>query len=306
MARTLLADSDTIVGTGDLVVRSPVPRLFWAAAVMAAAVFAAGRSFDPKLLSLAALWLMLLGGLPHGAYDIATARRALALSNRRALLLFSLYIGVALLMAMLWTVSPGLALSIFLASAAIHFGEDWDMLDTGLFRATAGASVICIPAIFQPAEVGQLFLLMGGQQAETVTKIAIATAPVAILVMLTALARAFVQGDRQWAVAQATSFVGLAVLPLILGFTLFFVFLHSPLHMREVRHSLPGWTPRSLAAYGLAICSLGLLGGFFFFEQLVSDIPEVAMANGFKVLSSLAAPHLMLHFFIKKHHPQTA
>lgn len=297
MAHASFADTDTTKGTVGLPLRSTVPRLFWPAAAMAAYVGAVSPNLNPDLVTAAALWLMLIGGLPHGAYDIATGRRALMLDGKNAILLLLAYISIALLMAAIWLLSPGLALSIFLLSAAIHFGQDWENLDTGLLRATAGASVICVPAIFQPEEVAQLFVAMVGAHGEMISRIAVACAPVAILVMLTALARAFLQGDREWTLAQATSFIGLALLPPALGFTLFFVFLHSPLHMREVRRSLPDWASMRLALYGMGFCGLGLLGGLVFFGELLSDIPSEALASGFKILSILAAPHLLLHSF---------
>lgn len=243
---------------------------------------------------------MLVGGLPHGAYDIATGRRVLAANGQKALLLLVAYITIALAMAGLWSLSPAFALAVFLLSAAMHFAQDWEMLDTWLLRATAGASVICIPAIFRPEDVSALFTHMGGAQGKLVSQIAIAAAPVAILVMLTALTRAFRQGDREWALAQATAFAGLALLPPALGFTVFFVFLHSPLHMREVRASLPDWPLARLAAYGMAICGVALIGGVVLFGNLLSDLPDLAMAAGFQFLSVVAAPHLVLHFFMNR------
>lgn len=297
MAQANLADTAISRRTVDLTLRSTVPPFFWPAAATTACVAAVTPNLNSDIVTTVAIWLMLIGGLPHGAYDIATGRRALMLDSARAILLLIAYISIALSMAAIWLISPGLALSIFLLSAAIHFGEDWQNLDTGLLRATAGASVICVPAIFQPEEVAQLFVVMGGAQGEMVSRIAIACAPVAILVMLTALARAFLQSDREWAFAHAASFIGLALLPPALGFTLFFVFLHSPLHMREVHRCLPDWTPVRLASYGMAFCGLGLLGGMAFFGELLSDTPSEALASGFKILSILAAPHLLMHSF---------
>lgn len=299
MASARLAD-ETVRGTGELPASAPVPRLFWPAAAGLVLIAASGANLNSDFAAGAALTLMLLGGLPHGAYDIATGRRALALDGKRALALLMAYIGIALGMAALWNLSPALALAMFLLSAAMHFGEDWAMLDTGLLRATAGASVICIPAIFHPDKVGQLFVLMGGPQGELVARLAVACAPVAILVMLTALARAILQGDREWAAAHTVAYAGLALLPPALGFTLFFVFLHSPLHMREVRHALPDWSPARFAGYGAAICAIALAGGAFLFDELLASQASGALASGFKLLSIVAAPHLLLHFAIAR------
>lgn len=299
MAQASLA-GDTIRGTGTLYQSASVPRLFWPAAIVASSTGFAGSGLDAGQASVAALILMLLGGLPHGAYDIAIGRRLLGLDGKKAGLLLTAYILIALAMAGLWLISPGVALAAFLISAAIHFGEDWEMLDTGLLRATAGASVICIPAIFQPDQVSALFVLMGGLAGEMVARIAVASAPVAILVMLTALARTFLQGDRGWCAAQAVAYAGLALLPPAIGFTLFFVFLHSPLHLREVRRCLPDWSPLRFSLYGLVICIAALAVGIVLIDALRSTNSANALAGGFKLLSVVAAPHLLLHFMIER------
>jgi Brp/Blh family beta-carotene 15,15'-monooxygenase len=291
---------ETVRGTGVLETSAPVPRLFWPAAALFASIALAGPWLNPDLITVGALLIMLLGGLPHGAYDLAIGRRLLSLNLRKALLLLVAYIGVAVSMAALWLVAPTIALAVFLLSAALHFGEDWSMLDTGLLRATAGASVIGIPALFHREAVSDLFTLMAGPHGELVTRVAISCAPVAILVMLTALARAYQQGDRQWALAQSTAFAGLALLPPQLGFTLFFVFLHSPLHMRQVHRILPDWSPGKLAGYGAAICAAALLGGIMVVDNLMAEQPTGALAGGFQILSILAAPHLVLHWFIDR------
>jgi Brp/Blh family beta-carotene 15,15'-monooxygenase len=300
MAASASIADETVRGTGALGSSVSVPRLFWPAALVWAWIGLSGPQLDSDLVTVGALLVMLLGGLPHGAYDLAIGNRMLALDPRRASILLLAYIGVALAMAGLWAIVPVVALVVFLLSAALHFGEDWSMLNTGLLRATGGASVIAIPAIFHREEVSQLFMLMCGPQGEHVARVAVASGPVAILVMLTALARAYVEGSRQWALAQATAFVGLAVLPPQLGFTLFFVFLHSPLHMREVRRGLPDWSTARLAGYGAAICAAALLGGAMLVDNLLAERPDWALASGFQVLSILAAPHLVLHWFIDR------
>lgn len=299
MAQASLA-SDTIRGTGTLLRSAPVPRLFWPAAIVAALTGIAAPALNPDQIGTATLALMLLGGLPHGAYDIATGARLLGLHGKKAGLLLATYIAIAAAMAALWLVSPALALAAFLLSAAAHFGEDWEMLDTGLLRATAGASVICIPAICQPSQVSALFVLMAGPTGEAIARIAVACAPVAILVMLTALARAYCQGDKAWCAAQTAAFTGLALLPPAIGFTLFFVFLHSPLHMRAVRSGLPDWSPARFSAYGALICTIALAGGVMLFGGLAAGATGAALASGFQLLSVVAAPHLLLHFVIDR------
>ena len=124
-----------------------VPKFFWPAFVcltlaLALDVPLTGNGF----LALTAV-LMLIGGLPHGAFDIAIAQSVLKLQPSAAAAFFLAYVGVAAAMMVLWAVAPVTTLCLFLALSAVHFGEDWRMLDSGLLRAMAGASVLCIPAL---------------------------------------------------------------------------------------------------------------------------------------------------------------
>ena len=84
----------------------PVPLFFWPAFVVLTAVALFHVPIAPNVqLSLAAA-LMLIGGLPHGAFDIALAREALRLTWPSALMALGAYIAVALLMIALWATAP--------------------------------------------------------------------------------------------------------------------------------------------------------------------------------------------------------
>jgi Brp/Blh family beta-carotene 15,15'-monooxygenase len=97
--------------------------------------------------------IMLVGGLPHGAFDIALAQAILRLTARAAAVAFIAYVGVAATMIVLWHFAPIFALALFLAFSAVHFGDDWRMLDAGLLRTMSGVSIICVAAFFNSSAV---------------------------------------------------------------------------------------------------------------------------------------------------------
>lgn len=286
-------------GTGTRQGRVPVPYFFWPACVSLLLCHAFAIPLDTNIALALAAGLMLAGGLPHGAFDIALASRALRLNRTSAFGLFSVYILVAGAMLLLWATAPIAALSLFLGLAALHFGEDWRMLDAGLLRTMAGASIICIPAFAHPQAVTALFVAMAGENADWVGRVAMAFAPVAVLVTAVGMGQAARSGNAGWALAQGASLACLALFPPQIGFLLYFVFLHSPLHMRGLAQMLPGWSISTLWAYGALICLACLAAAALFAPGLFSGQSLAMSADAFRLLSVVAAPHLLLTLFVE-------
>jgi Brp/Blh family beta-carotene 15,15'-monooxygenase len=253
--------------------------------------------FNGLALSLAA-GLMLLGGLPHGAFDIALAREALRLNNAAAAALLLAYVTVAGLMLALWWWSPLVALGLFLLLSAVHFGEDWQMIESGLLRAMAGASILCVPAFFHPDVVDGIFVLMAGEGAEWIRRIVVATTPVALLVTFVGMWQSVKSGNLGWAMSQLAALAGLAVLHPQYGFLLYFVFLHSPLHMRSLGHDLAHWSDTRFWIYGGLICLLCAALISVVAPAFYSGDAPLMTAEGFRILSIVAAPHLLLTLFV--------
>lgn len=285
--------------TGTPVKGVPVPTIFWPAfAIVNLAVAGGLRLTSETQLSLAAA-LMLIGGLPHGAFDIALARQEFRLSRHRAVVLVCAYVGVAALMVLLWATLPLVALCLFLAISAAHFGEDWRVLEPGLLRAMAGASVLCIAAFASPDEVSHLFVLMAGKGADWVCKVLVAFTPVALLVTSVGMWQAVTAGSRGWALAQLSTLTAFVYLPPQIGFLLFFVFLHSPLHFIKINGRLTSWSRADLWIYGAAICSICVFGALVLTPRFFFGDADQMASEGFKILSVVAAPHLLLTYFVE-------
>ncbi len=268
--------------------------LFWPAALVAAMAAAVGVQLDSPTATYALAGLILLGGLPHGAFDIALATRAWRLGHRATAAIVGAYLGVGAAMALAWFATPSLALVLFLGFSALHFGEDWTMLEAGLLRAMAGLSVIASAAIGQPDDVSALFVLLAPEGGAMIARAAMALAPVALLVTVVGLVIAWGDGARQWAVAQATALLCLLTMPPTLGFFLYFVLLHAPRHLAGLEQVLPGWSVARLWLYGGAITTLALLFAAVLGPGFWSGDPAGFAAEGFRILSIVAAPHLLL------------
>lgn len=284
--------------TGTLPIGVPVPNLFWPACLAMALLHLAGDPLSNGLVLSLAAGLMLLGGLPHGAFDIALAREALRLNNAAAVALLLGYVTVAGLMLALWWWSPLVTLGLFLLLSAVHFGEDWQMLDSGLLRTMAGGSILCVPAFFHPAIVDSIFILMAGDGAEWIRRIVVAATPVALLVTAVGMWQAVQRGNSCWAASQLAALTGLAILHPQYGFLLYFVFLHSPLHMRSLGHDLAHWSGTRFWAYGGLICLICAAIAAIIAPAFYSGDASLMTAEGFRILSIVAAPHLLLTLFV--------
>ena len=297
-------------GRGDVVY--PV---YWVAAVALIVATLLGLPLGQPAAVVAATIVFIGGGLPHGAYDIALLRRAVALDRSRAGLaggglaggglarvglVVGGYVATALLMVSLWLTMPLVALVLFLAVAAVHFGEDWAMLEEPLLRVAAGAAVIGAATIGHPSAVSAVFVAMSDPRAAVVARIVTAIAPVALLVTLVGIALAWRQGSRHWASAMAVCLGLLIVLPPVAGFALFFVFLHSPRHLAQTRVLLRDMTRARWIGTGALLSGVAILGWWGVRVIAPSRFDPSFGAQAFQLLASVAVPHLLLSRWLER------
>lgn len=307
-------------GRGDVV----YPAYWFAAAALIVATLV-GLPLGQPAAVVAATIVFIGGGLPHGAYDIALLRRAVALDRSggglaggglagdglarvgltgdglvRVGLVVGGYVATALLMVALWLTMPLVALVLFLAVAAVHFGEDWAMLEEPLLRVAAGAAVIGAATIGHPSAVSAVFVAMSDPRAAVVARIVTAIAPVALLVTLVGIALAWRQGSRHWAAAMAVCLGLLIVLPPVAGFALFFVFLHSPRHLAQTRVLLRDMTRARWIGTGALLSGVAILGWWGVRVIAPSRFDPSVGAQAFQLLASVAVPHLLLSRWLER------
>ena len=273
---------------------------YWIAAVAVLVATLLRAPLGQPAAVAAATVLFIGGGLPHGAYDIALLRRTVALDRYGLTLAVGGYVAIAALMAMLWIGLPLIALVLFLAVAAVHFGEDWQVLEEPFLRFAAGAAVIAAATIGHPADVAALFVAMSDERATLIAQIITAAAPMILLVTAVGIGVAWRDGSRQWAAAMTLCFVLLLMLPPVAGFALFFVFLHSPRHLVETRAMLCDMTLEHWLVTGALLSGAALLGWWGLQRLTSSHIDENMAAQAFQLLASVAIPHLLLSRWLEK------
>ena len=275
-------------------------RVYWPVALALLVATWLGVPLGQPAAISAATILMIGGGLPHGAYDIALLRRATTLDRSDLALAVAAYVAIVVLMALLWMVAPLPTLVLFLAVSAYHFGEDWLMLDVALLRLAAGAAVIAASTIGHPVEVTALFVAMSDPRAAIIAQVIIAAAPVALLVTAVGLVAAWRQGSRQWAAAMTTCLALLLALPPVIGFTLFFVFLHTPRHLKQARMALRDMGQARWLATGALVSGAAILGWWAQQRLAPGQIGQPVATQAFQLLAAVALPHLLLSRWLEK------
>ncbi|MEG3126183.1 Brp/Blh family beta-carotene 15,15'-dioxygenase [Sphingomonas sp. GB1N7] len=260
----------------------------------------AGVSLGQSAVTASATILFIAGGLPHGAYDIALLRRTVALDRSGLTLAIGGYVTIAALMALLWFTLPLIALTLFLLVAAAHFGEDWRMLDESLLRFAAGAAVIAAPTLGHRMEVTALFAQMSDERATVIAQIITAAAPVTLLVTAVGIMIAWRDGSRQWAAAMTLCLILLIIIPPVVGFALFFVFLHSPRHIAQTRVVLQDMSRARWIVTGAMLSGAAILGWCALRFVAWSPPTENATAQAFQLLASVAVPHLVLSRWLER------
>jgi len=248
-----------------------------------------------------ALTVVIVLGVPHGALDGAVAAPLLRPRYGRAWFgVFAIpYLGLAALVLLAWAVAPLLTLAGFLALSVLHFGEE----DAGPGRPfeifVRGGLPIALPALLRPEETAGLFAV--------VTRVPMPDLPVwwtaaswlwLTLAGIWIIARQRPQGVLMEMAGLAAAFW---MLPPLTAFTLYFVGLHGPRHMRALvrdPNRAPGVnTMRKAVLASLPVFGLTLLLGAALWPLYSIGSPDRAatlLMLTLQGLSALTVPHVLL------------
>jgi Brp/Blh family beta-carotene 15,15'-monooxygenase len=259
---------------------------------------------------------VLILGIPHGAADLLVAMRNESDEGRRFsyFSFFSGYLGRLSLFALLLWVFPVAGLLIFIAIAAFHFGET----DLARFRTeewygrllagTYGMLLLGVMLLCHLDEVRPFLALLDDSPAmnksldvlEGIRWQLLASLSAAFLLSVWVYLRKTGQHIRTFGIRTPLSFLGILLivyqLPLILGFTFYFVTWHSVISISRIigylcSHNGVGvWKVISQIAFYSMIAILGIVAagwaGFMFADQ------TSIMWYSFMGLAVLTAPHM--------------
>jgi Brp/Blh family beta-carotene 15,15'-monooxygenase len=265
-----------------------------------ATILGAGMK-EPALIALLAVGVVCLG-VPHGALDPMIARTLWGTDRRLAMPGFlAVYTLLAVLCAAGWIAAPSVALSIFLAISALHFGSDWNRRGSFLSRAAYGGCVVTVPALHHGDAVRQIYLALGATDASGIVRvsqvIACVVAAVAVLSLLPEMKRRW-QDLLELAVILIA---GMALTPLVF-FACYFCLLHSPRHLAETARDvgLRGVGSIAKAAAPTVVATLLLAAVLWYFlpaAKLSNRVLEIIFIG----LAALTVPHMLLSEIRERH-----
>jgi Brp/Blh family beta-carotene 15,15'-monooxygenase len=246
------------------------------------------------LLLLAGLIVVL--GVPHGAFDPLFAQRLHALAGVRDWSLFTLaYLLPALPVALLWQLAPGIFLSGFLLLSLIHFSGDPEAGSGIFFRLLYGGLVIVLPAFLHVDEVTRLFGMLADPDAAATLAgwLHLASGPWLLATFFAVLSAS----RRRWQAAlEMLAVTVLAVVaPPLVAFTVFFCGMHGARHfLRTLAYAGPG-----AARAGLRFAVLPLIAVAIMFAAALWIWRDVALEERlvrliFIGLAALTVPHMGL------------
>ena len=251
------------------------------------------------LISVTLLTLMIaVFGLPHGLLDPWLFDANISHKPKRMRMFCACDIGVFSLGLCLWWYSAGVALLLFFALSALHFGADiytdkmpYQYLKAGVY----GSSVIAWPFVWHNGESVDILSVLGVSAAASACQLLAVIAVFAAALLLL-----------RWPPAKAQAFEW----PLLAGlayfsspfayFAIYFCCIHSWRHFYQHRAI---WLSHGrqnrkaiLLLWLLSLVFLGLLIGVLAHAEPIS-ISASMIAAVFYLLAALTLPHMALVFF---------
>ena len=253
-----------------------------------------------NLIGLAGIVLI---GLPHGALDGAVAMHLGIVQRFSDLARFMIvYIALAALVVVTWTVAPSISLILFLIISLLHFGAG-DVKNgqgsLGFTEALAhgGLAIVGISQ-FHRGEVNEIFAYLTNRDTATVwLAIDILTVGV-IAAVITCIVQA--SKNPKWATTVLELLLlGIiyAIAPPLLGFAIYFCCVHSARHFRKIyatiKETVTSGNIKNQAILFTVISWIAAGVAFWMFADFADPGPTI-MRITFIGLAALTVPHMIL------------
>lgn len=253
--------------------------------------FLANPNLVQEDIFLILMGIIVLIGIPHGAFDPLLAMKSVNLSKFELLVYLVAYLILAVLCFVIWPFVPVLSLVTFLIISAYHFGGDWEQESLGQ-RFLLGLGVICLPAFFHTSMTESLFLSLTYQHSSL--KFFSSVSP--IIVLLFTLLNAYRLYLGKWSSLECFALLlsSYFLEPLVF-FTVYFCCLHSMRHYYSCAHILSHSRRNIIAFLILALSTFALLWGGYVILQSSEVVPvqESLYRTIFIGLFALTVPHML-------------
>ncbi len=271
-------------------------RLFCGLALALGLTSLLGARLEPRQELLATGVLVLLLGMPHGAFDVLTARRLFGAADFKAWAGFCLaYLGLATAVVGVWAVAPTFFLCAFLLLSALHFGGDPGAGASRIARLLYGGAVIVLPAGWHLDELQQLLAWVAGP--DSAARVAPVLHHLAAPWLAATLLACWLQLRTSALVAAELAAMALLCVaaPPLVAFCAYFCVMHSPRHILRTLAMLPAADIRQAVALALwptlaVLFVAALLLGQANHLPLEARVVQVVFVG----LAALTLPHMVL------------
>ena len=253
-----------------------------------------------NLIGLAGIVLI---GLPHGALDGAVAMHLGIVQRFSDLARFMVvYIALAALVVVTWTVAPSISLILFLTISMLHFGAG-DVKNgkgsLGFTEALAhgGLAIVGISQ-FHRSEVNEIFAYLTNQDTAAVW-LAVDILTVGVIVaIITCVFQA--SKNPKWATTVLELLlIGIvyAIAPPLLGFAIYFCCVHSARHFRTIyatiKDTVASGNIKNQAILFTVVSWIAAGIAFWMFADFADPGPTILRIT-FIGLAALTVPHMLL------------
>ena len=254
------------------------------------------------MLNLVALLGVVFIGLPHGAMDGALAMHFGWTKGPTATVLFLLsYVGLAGLVVVLWALAPVLTFTAFLAISIVHFGRgDSSSLpasQTVIESLARGGVVIGGISQLHRESVNEIFQNLVGLDTSLIwlflNAVVVLTAACVVVTMLFKDTGA----RRSFAIELGALCLVFLTAPPLLGFALYFCFVHAVRHASSMGALMQSTVSRfSIAKTTMALSLLTWGVGLVVLVQQTAtlDMEPALLRVVFIGLAALTVPHMVM------------
>ncbi|MGD1842728.1 MAG: Brp/Blh family beta-carotene 15,15'-dioxygenase [Thermonemataceae bacterium] len=272
-------------------------------------LFAGGVSLSTFQEMQVCLFFVLILGIPHGAID-----NILYLSKHKIskLRFYTIYLAIIALNVLFWLWLPSLALLSFLLLSAYHFGQSQftnyfqkEPIGLAMFYIVWGIALLSGLVYFNIEATYQLLLTIDGLATPAKIQLTLATQWILIATASLTLLTLLFFGIKRYLPWEKILLEGILFLlmqvsfflfPLLIGFTLYFIVLHSIKVLQdEYRYLIAQKIVRSLQNFVKLLLPLSLVsivGVLLIFGLIYLQWIPISYVFAFLILiSSITVPH---------------
>lgn len=271
--------------------------------LLAGASLATFSLLPPGECVIATLVGIIVLGVPHGALDGELARTALR--PRFGLAWFGVfalpYLTLSALVLLSWRLAPIPTLAIFLAASVWHFGSEEIRSADPVAVIAAGGAPIALAVLAHPIATTGIFAIVAqAQMTEPPTWLWVAC--LLWLVPAVSWVVRLIRLDRRYLLAFGLTAASAITLPPLTSFSIYFVCVHSPAHVRsliqERRHAPRIVDAAAAVRLALPVTLLTLLLGASLWVFYSGATDRRLLCLTIQGLAALTLPHLLLEMWL--------